>query len=445
MRSIEKQLNLSLGVSLLVIFGVFWWLTVWSIHQLTENYMLDRLALDALEIRKHLYQTDKGQLTLAEPSLNPGYLQKDSGHYFVLRGNQQTISSTSLQSYAFYLKPMPAGQESHHYETKGPIEDKVLVFHQRMHFREIPIDIYVAEDHAEVEQTLAYFDMMMVGFVILTLAVLYWTQMTLLKRGFKRLDPIYQALDNAHLGEALKLKASDYPDEVGPLVEKLNDAWQRLDTQLRKSRQKNADMAHALKTPLNILYQLKEHEAMASNPEVLKVLDEQTSKIYNRLETELKAAQVAAESNSLERFSLERDLPDLIRSFEQLFPNKHFSLQKAFSDDMTELPIERQDGYELLGNLLENAAKFSATQYRLTLRYQSSRWTLEIEDDGPGVPADQYAKILQRGYRLDEQTPGHGVGLSIVQSLVEAYDMVLSFSVSSIGNKTGLKAVVTIH
>lgn len=440
MRSIEKQLSLSLGVSLLLIFGLFWWLTLWSIHQLTENYMLDRLTLDAQEIHKHLQQDKQSQLTLEESSLNPAYSQNNSGLYFVLKGNGQTIHSSSLGSFEFTFKPLDSGEERQNYEIKGPVEEKLLVLHQQTNFKGIPVDIYVAEDHAEIEQTLSYFDMMMVGFIIITLFVLYWTQKRLLRRGFQRLDPIYQALDNLHLGEPLKLNPEDYPEEVGPLVEKLNDAWQRLDRQLRKTRQKNADLAHGLKTPLNILYQLQSHPAVTSTPEVFKIMEEQTSKIYNRLETELKAAQVAADSNSLERFSLENDLPDLIDSFKQLYPQKHFTLNLSLDDKTKNLPIEKQDGYELLGNLLDNAAKFATKDYSLSIRQQGSAWILEIEDDGCGVPEEQYQDILKRGFRLDQQTPGHGVGLSIVQALVEAYHMELNFAQASSGS--GLKVTV---
>lgn len=89
---------------------------------------------------------------------------------------------------------------------------------------------------------------------------------------------------------------------------------------------------------------------------------------------------------------------------------------------------EKQDLEEMLGNLLDNAAKWSRGQVLLTVtaprrtaRPQQRRLQIVVEDDGPGLTAEQRARIGQRGLRLDETKPGSGLGLSIAIDLAQSY------------------------
>lgn len=88
---------------------------------------------------------------------------------------------------------------------------------------------------------------------------------------------------------------------------------------------------------------------------------------------------------------------------------------------------------ELLGNLLENAYRLSLGQIRVSLFREAGRLTLCIEDDGPGVPANQRQRILERGERLDSQHPGQGIGLAVVKDIIDSYDAELSLDDSALG------------
>jgi signal transduction histidine kinase len=90
---------------------------------------------------------------------------------------------------------------------------------------------------------------------------------------------------------------------------------------------------------------------------------------------------------------------------------------------------EQQDLEEMVGNLLDNACKWakskvsvSATSDRPPSENQEGRFTIRIDDDGPGLSAEQRAEATRRGRRLDETKPGFGLGLSIVTDLVGLYD-----------------------
>ena len=99
---------------------------------------------------------------------------------------------------------------------------------------------------------------------------------------------------------------------------------------------------------------------------------------------------------------------------------------------------ERQDLQELAGNVMENACKWSRSRVRAAARALSrTELELTVEDDGPGLAAEDRSEVLRRGARLDENAPGSGLGLSIVDELARAYGGALTLGHSGMG---GLKA-----
>ena len=88
---------------------------------------------------------------------------------------------------------------------------------------------------------------------------------------------------------------------------------------------------------------------------------------------------------------------------------------------------------EVLGNLLDNAFKWADSRIRLTLDDRDGHLHLCVEDDGPGIAPERRQQVLQRGQRLDERTPGDGLGLAIVSDTVAAYGGELSLGESAWG------------
>ncbi|MNF99413.1 Sensor protein PhoQ [compost metagenome] len=97
------------------------------------------------------------------------------------------------------------------------------------------------------------------------------------------------------------------------------------------------------------------------------------------------------------------------------------------------VPIEQGALLEMLGNLLENAYRLCLGEVRISVRESLIGIELCVEDDGPGVPMDQRARILERGERLDRQHPGQGIGLAVVKDIIESYNAKLTLGDSPMG------------
>ena len=93
---------------------------------------------------------------------------------------------------------------------------------------------------------------------------------------------------------------------------------------------------------------------------------------------------------------------------------------------------------ELLGNLLDNACKWARSHVRIeaTVDTQASSRNalrLVIDDDGPGIAEADRARVLVRGGRADEATPGHGIGLAMVHDTVALYGGTMQIDASPLG------------
>jgi signal transduction histidine kinase len=111
------------------------------------------------------------------------------------------------------------------------------------------------------------------------------------------------------------------------------------------------------------------------------------------------------------------------------------TFEQPIADDV-QVPLDRTDLAEVLGNLLENAARHAAQRVRVSVDAAAS---IVIEDDGPGISPAQWPRVLERGTRLDERGEGAGLGLAIVQDVLNAYGWRLDLAKSQLG---GLKAIM---
>ena len=255
------------------------------------------------------------------------------------------------------------------------------------------------------------------------------------------LRPLYELrneIADVRKGKAARLGRS-YPVEIQPLAEQVNRLLDHNQEVVERQRTHVGNLAHALKTPISVMMA----EAGTADGALPELVRRQTRVMQGQVDHHLRRARAAARAaHGLgEKTDVPEVLDELAVMIEQVFRDKAVEIDWRAPDGLAFLG-ERQDLQEILGNLIENAAKFSRRRVRVSAGPDGlGRLVTVIEDDGPGLPEAARAEVLKRGARLDEDAPGSGLGLSIVDDLTRAYGGRLTLGDSDMG---GLKVVLEL-
>lgn len=253
--------------------------------------------------------------------------------------------------------------------------------------------------------------------------------------GLLPLKRIEKGLALIRSGDASKL-AGRLPAEIEPLQTELNALIQSNTDVVERARTQVGNLAHALKTPLAVIT----NEAREDKSPFASKVSEQAQLMRDQISHYLDRARMAATAGTLGRVTLvDATVEPLVRALERINRDKAVSIAVSIPAG-AKFQGEKQDLEEMLGNLLDNACKWSRAKVHLTAliddaRTSGGRKTLRIrvEDDGPGVSPEQRAKIGKRGIRLDETKPGSGLGLSIVSDLAASYRGTMRLDASAHG------------
>ncbi|MDO1558129.1 sensor histidine kinase [Brevundimonas sp. 2R-24] len=221
-----------------------------------------------------------------------------------------------------------------------------------------------------------------------------------------------------------------YPVEIAPLAEELNALLEHNREVVERQRMHVGNLAHALKTPISVM--LAESEGKSDG--LADVVRRQAEVMRGQVDHHLRRARAAARAQGGgQRTQVEEVLDELARMLERVFQSKGVEIDWDAEPDLW-FRGERQDLQEILGNVLENACKWSRRRISaVAVADGETRLRIVIEDDGPGLAADQREQALKRGERLDENAPGSGLGLSIVKELCAAYGGTVALGESRLG------------
>ena len=235
--------------------------------------------------------------------------------------------------------------------------------------------------------------------------------------GLRPLFDLGRDVADVRRGKADRLQAH-YPTELTPLTDELNALVAHNHETLERQRTHVGNLAHALKTPISVMIA----EAEQRPGPLADIVSRQAEVMREQVDHHLRRARAAARAQGPgERTLVAAVLDELSRTLERVFHDKAMVIDWDAPDDLY-FAGERQDLLEIVGNAMENAGKWGKGRIRVRAEaYGEERLRLVVEDDGPGLPADQRTEVIRRGARLDETAPGSGLGLAIIDELARAY------------------------
>ena len=427
MKSIQNRLAVWLLTSVVILFGLHWLVTSRAPEIFTKEYIATRLEHDGEMLQSGISFAADGVPVLDPDYIAPIYSRPGSGHYYLLQTNGYRLKSASLGTEDFGFLPADEPHETL-FEIQGPGGQPILV--QVAHFEKegYRINLVIAEELSSLNRSINKFR---IRFLLVTLAILgllIFVQRMIVRLSLRPLDTMSKACRQLENGDISKFP-EDVPLEVKPLVTEINRLVELSRKRLIRSRNSLGNLAHGLKTPLAVLGQLIDQDAGKFSAGNLQQAKASVTMIQSIIDRELKQARLAGPTSAGQLFHLNKELPDLLGLLQQVYADKQLEYELVLDGDDMRFG-EREDMLELIGNLLDNASKWSRHKVRFTANTDGGL-TISVADDGPGIETSLQASLMQRGTRLDETSSGHGLGLSIVQEIVTQYAGTIDFSRSS--------------
>lgn len=439
MKSIGRQLGGGLVLVLLVAIVLVGQGSVWLFDKALRGYLTDVMQRETDGLLAALELGPTG-LYLDQLRVDPDYRRPFSGRYFVIETGERIEAGERWRSRSLWDHRLPLdGGGLRHDLVDGPDGQSLLTLSGRYEVHNQPVRIAVAMDYGPVLSALDEARWWVWGLGLMAIGVSVVIQQFLLRRALRPLHGAQAQLAEWQKGVRGTLD-EDVPQELRPLVQEINQLGGRIERLLKRSRTGLGDLGHALKTPLAVLESSLQNQNQSSpDARSVEVMRSQIAAMRTQLERALQRARLAPERQAIDRFQPSSDLPWLIASLQGAHGHR---VDITHEGDMVGAwPFDREDMLELLGNLLDNACKWGRRSVRLSWAMDGTGLRIVVEDDGTGLSEAARSAVLNRGVRLDESTPGHGLGLGIVSDLVEAYEGHLDLGESVYG---GLRVEVRL-
>jgi signal transduction histidine kinase len=284
----------------------------------------------------------------------------------------------------------------------------------------------VAEDHLTVEVSVSEYVRELVPSLLLLALVLIVAIFVQITVGLAPLRKLGVSLRNVVARRATRL-SDTAPGEVQPLADEINRLLEAQEKALARARSRATDLAHGLKTPLQVLS--ADIRALRDKGEgaLADEIEKSAGSIRRHIERELARARLAPGVSGGTESRVGETAARIIAVVVRTPAGERLTFAVDAPSEVT-APIDEGDLSEILGNLIENAARFASSSVRVEAGDAAAGTTIAVVDDGPGIPdADQQA-ALSRGVQLDSKGGGSGLGLAIVSDIVDAYGGRLTMS-----------------
>ncbi|MFS2318182.1 sensor histidine kinase [Maricaulis sp. D1M11] len=413
---------------------------------------LDERLTSATDSIMATMERDEDQVwTVRRPPTDPRYERIFSGVYWEIQRAQSPVdefrlaASRSLWDETLHLTPrmrdtlLSSAGTTLTASLKGPDGEplRLVVRGVRMPGEDGLILVIAAEDRRPADQAVRQFGFASLGMFFVFAAAIAAGVFVQVRIG---LEPVLRMRKSvAEIREGLTRRVDGrYPAELQPLADELNAMIDHSQELVERSRTHVGNLAHALKTPIAVLT----NESRTEGGEFAGLVERQTQIMSEQVDHHLRRARAAAHAKAIgARTEVGPLIEDLTRTLKKIYGREGVVIEAEQAEGLV-FRGERQDLEEMVGNLADNACKWSNGLVQVTARPEDEHhFAVIVEDDGPGMSQDGYAQALGRGVRLDEQAPGSGLGLSIVLDLAKAYDGDIELSKSELG---GLRACLIL-
>lgn len=398
-----------------------------------------QLAVD-LRILGRVVATGEGLSARLPPLPDPRFVEPYSGLYWQVRDTRtgETWRSPSLGGFTLEMQPAaPRPGETHRVVLRGPDGGKMIALERPL--GEGPgagLRAVVAVDRKLLDAAkLAFFWEFMPVLALLALALLLAT----LVQGVIALRPIAdarRALAALRAGQRERLSGA-LPAELDGLAQDFDGLLEGQRRASRIARERAADLAHGLRTPLALLGARARELEGRGEAEAARDLRELAEAMEGRIARELARAHIHGPARLGGRVALAPLARRIVEALARSPAGERLTWEVVAPEGLT-LTGDEGDVLELLGSLLDNAGKWARSRVRVTAE---PGLVIRVEDDGPGIAPQDRRAALTRGVRLDPAVSGTGLGLAIAQDVVAAYGGALELGASEWG---GLCVRVTL-
>lgn len=429
MKSIQRRLGLGLLAVLVVVGLIVSQASLWLFDLGLRRYLQEDLRAETEMLLIALVKGPDG-IQLDESRISPRYQRPLSGTYFRIdfadKIPERVWRSRSIWDVEL-ARPSAVGLQPD--LVAGPAGQQLLVYRADVRRFGQALSISVAHDQTPLQQATRQARWLIVGISGLALLLVLLLQRLTVHSALRPLEAARRQIAQLQRGQRGRLE-SQVPVELEPLVAQVNKLLEHTESSLQRSRNALGNLGHGLKTPLAVMLSLCNRSELEKCPALREQFRAQLEQIQQRLARELNRARLAGEVLPAAYFDCASDLAALQQTLGMIHPQ----VQLAISvDPRLRLPWDREDLLEVLGNLLDNACKWADSQVALSIRVLPGAIELLIDDDGPGIAEQDHEASIGRGRRLDEQKPGHGLGLSIVRDSVEIWNGQLALQASPLG------------
>ena len=430
-RSVRRAARTGSLTRRMIVIAALWIAALLLLGGLGLDRVLSRSIVDNFDsqltlILKGMFNSSEigpdGEVRFTRPPADQRFIEPYSGLYFQISGDgADTFASRSLWDRRLRVNDNHVDLKPHlydsdefstpdHMETLRIVEQDAILPGSKVRWK-----FQVAQSRETIDKQIhqlrstLFWSFLALGAGLLVLAALQTFY------GLWPLRRVRSEVARIRSGAETRI-GHDFPTEIRPLTEEINQLLAHSEAQAEEARRHAGNLAHALKTPLTVIT----NAATADSPDLDATVIRESAAMRRQIDHHLaRARAIGRRASAQARARVWESLEAVQRAVDRLYENVTVDIAGSHN---AEVRVERQDLDEMLGNLVENAAKYGGGRVFVTVEPKDRTVDILIEDDGPGIAEADIGSLFTRGARLDTTgKPGTGLGLAIVRDVAEIY------------------------